>query len=176
MRCVSPGVLCMGNVGMWGWILLLASCGGRWCADPSRQHPPPQPALAKGGWRRSRRGDSDNTHPGQDIPAMAVRGNCGWELNPSVDDCGSLTPSAPGALRTRFPPVPTKEGACAIGCHSRRPSTPCHFLFVYSNFTPFLKKIFSKTPFHAIIRPLPSYGIEVQVPYLSAVRVGSMKP
>jgi len=27
-------------------------------AAPSRQHPPLQPALAKGGWRRSRRGDS----------------------------------------------------------------------------------------------------------------------
>ena len=40
-----------------------------------------------------------------------------WSVLVSLPTCGSLTPSAPGALRTRFPPVPTEEGAlCGGGC------------------------------------------------------------
>jgi len=32
-----------------------------------------------------------------------------WSVLVSLSTCGSLTPSAPGALRTRFPPVSSKE-------------------------------------------------------------------
>jgi len=100
-------------------------------ADPHRQDPPLQPALAKGGWRHSRRGDSGGqpsrrTHPPRWSPPRHPQSPFGagcapvvqssysplpWSVLVSLPTCGSLTPSALCPLGTRFPPVPTEEGA-----------------------------------------------------------------